>query len=470
MNKKKSLKGFTLIELIIVLAIFSVIMTLVMSFIDPVSKLMTKTSLRERTSAYVDNIDEYISKSIRYAQNINVYTNGYYDSKLTNPADCTEKRIVTDFVDAYYDGGVAYDGTDVLKPLSGKVHILKLINKTDGTLEAGHIYESVYTFEAGRSDRGNVDGTGASYLYQGAVYKGSEITALEAGTDIEKARAKDIKEHGNRCYVNDYHNSPADATGDAYYTSYKTPYAGYFYHSEVTLQSEDVDVINPENFEEYSYYYKLGMCTFEPLPDNYFSYEDTTSVQEKSKFFYSALKETENSIKPSEYNFPISIVTYRNLNSINKENKMEDYTYTKEDGLTTVDTKAFGSPSAMSSLGLSFKNAQMQKNERTIKFYRKSTKIVYGKIKDSEGNDTDVDDLTKIVSVDETDDNGKIKIEPVTRNYVKEPFELIKDSYTGAKNNIYIVYTIPDEINDTEWKIIKETDPSTTTPSTIIPD
>ena len=52
------MKGFTLIELIIVLAIFSVIMTLVMSFIDPVSRLMTKTSVRERTSAYVDNIGE----------------------------------------------------------------------------------------------------------------------------------------------------------------------------------------------------------------------------------------------------------------------------------------------------------------------------------------------------------------------------------------------------------------------------
>ncbi|MDE7363352.1 MAG: type II secretion system GspH family protein [Ruminococcus sp.] len=446
MNKKKNLKGFTLIELIIVLAIFSVIMTLVMSFIDPVSRLMTKTSLRERTSAYVDNIDEYISKSIRYAQNINVYTNGYYINGL--PSDkCDEKRIVTDFVDAYYDGGVAYDGTDVLKPLTGKVHILKLINEDDGALKAGHIYESVYTFKAGRSDRGNVDSTGASYLYNGVIYKGSEIAALEAGSDLEKAQAKDIKEGGNRCYVNDYHNSPADASGDAYYTSYKSPYAGYFYHSEVTLQSGDIDVINPENFEEYSYYYRLGMNTFEPISDFY----DT----ESAKVFYSALK-INDSVTPSMYNFPISIVTYRNLNSINKENKVEDYTYTKEDGLTTVDTKAFGSPSAMSSLGISFKNAQMQKNERTIKFYRKATKIEYGKKLDGS------DDLTTIVSVDETDADGKIKIEPVTRNYVTEPFELIKDGYTGAKNNIYFVYTIPDEINDTEWKIIKDTTAPTT--------
>ena len=46
MDMKKKLKGFTLIELIIVLAIFGIILTLVMSFIDPVEKVMTTTSKR----------------------------------------------------------------------------------------------------------------------------------------------------------------------------------------------------------------------------------------------------------------------------------------------------------------------------------------------------------------------------------------------------------------------------------------
>ena len=94
-KKKTALKGFTLIELIIVLAIFSVIMTLVMSFIDPVSKIMTKTSVRERTAAYVDNIGEYVSKSIRHAQNIVVYEHGISDD---------EQTVARDFVDTYYNG------------------------------------------------------------------------------------------------------------------------------------------------------------------------------------------------------------------------------------------------------------------------------------------------------------------------------------------------------------------------------
>ena len=157
MNKnKKVLKGFTLIELIIVLAIFSVIMVLVMSFIDPVSRLMTKTSIRERTAAYVDNIGEYIDKSIRPAQNIVVYEHGLYSKDYTADS-CTEEIVVRDFVDTYYDGAI----DDNLAPLTGKVHVLKLINSSfqeEGAydLESGKIYESVYDFTAGCGKPGKV--------------------------------------------------------------------------------------------------------------------------------------------------------------------------------------------------------------------------------------------------------------------------------------------------------------------------
>ena len=56
-------KGFTLIELIIVLAIFGIILSVVMSLLDPTSKIMKKASTRERTAAYADNISEYITNN-----------------------------------------------------------------------------------------------------------------------------------------------------------------------------------------------------------------------------------------------------------------------------------------------------------------------------------------------------------------------------------------------------------------------
>lgn len=434
MNKKKSLKGFTLIELIIVLAIFSVIMTLVLSFIDPVSRLITKTSVKERTSAYVDNIDEYVSKSIRYAQNINVYTHSLYNPELTKD-QCTEERILRDFVDSYYDGGVSYDGTDTLKRLTGKVHILKLINTPEDGLEPGHIYETVYNFTAGRGDKRE------AYLYSGVLYKASDLAAMST-TDADY-----IRNNGNKCNDYDYHN-----IGDNY-DSYDPKYNGWFYHSNVTLESSNVDVINPDNFKEYNYYYSLGMNTFEPISSGF----DT----ERSKsYYYSALKRVNTSLTASEYNFPLTIVTYNDKQNLPAGvDYTINHTYTNDETLVDEDTIAFISPAAMSSLGISFKNVQMQENTRTIKFYREQIEIKY----------QDNDPTKDIISVVKTDDEGKVLIDPVEKNLTAKSFQLINDGYpltvggTDLTDNIYFVYTIPDEINDTEWKIIKETSTAPTT-------
>ncbi|MDE5993397.1 MAG: type II secretion system GspH family protein [Oscillospiraceae bacterium] len=145
MNEKKKLKGFTLIELIIVLAIFSIILTLVMSFIDPVAKLMTKASVRERTAAYVDNIGEYIDNSIHYSRFIRVYEGGFCDN-TDSTVQITDGDAAKALVEDMLDGAVDYNG-DLIK---GKVHVLKLINTptSDCTVQ-GQIYESIYDFTTG---------------------------------------------------------------------------------------------------------------------------------------------------------------------------------------------------------------------------------------------------------------------------------------------------------------------------------
>ena len=48
MKVSKKLKGFTLLELIIVIALFTIIMAAVMTLIDPVSKVMRKASIQEK--------------------------------------------------------------------------------------------------------------------------------------------------------------------------------------------------------------------------------------------------------------------------------------------------------------------------------------------------------------------------------------------------------------------------------------
>ncbi|MDE6789767.1 MAG: prepilin-type N-terminal cleavage/methylation domain-containing protein [Ruminococcus sp.] len=408
MNKNKTaMKGFTLIELIIVLAIFSVIMTLVMSFIDPVSRIMTKTSVRERTSAYVDNIGDYISKSIRHAQNIVVYEHDLYKDGV-DAAFCTESELVMDFVDNYYDGGI----DENLDPLKGKVHVLKLINNTvtDGsdTLEEGRIYESVYDFTAGMGKPETVYYDPSANTY---------YTEAEAATksDAEKATYTELQ---------------------------RLNYNSSFPHSTVTIKTSNRPVINDEHFKDYSYYYKLGTATFDPITDpTVYSIEaDTTG-----KYFYSRISDVTNTSgealdSVSEYQFVVNVVSFTNDDKDadgNYDNKLS-YMYTDADGKDQT-VNIFKSPAAMSSVGMTFKNAQMQKESKAVKYHRKKL--------NSDGSVATED--------------GQPIIEPVTRNLGASPFKRVKDSY-GNTDNIYIIFTVPTEIEDTEWKDVDSIEPPTT--------
>ena len=140
MNKKRTLKGFTLLELIIVMALFSVIMMMVMSLVDPVTGVMKKTSVRERSAAYVDNINDYVSKSLRYAKFVRVFDGELCDKLNTSTPVSKEEAVVT-FVDDFFDNVV----NDSYSPVTGKVHVLELNN------DDGGVYESIYKFKAGDS-------------------------------------------------------------------------------------------------------------------------------------------------------------------------------------------------------------------------------------------------------------------------------------------------------------------------------
>ena len=72
--KSKKLKGFTLVELIVVIAIFSMIMFGALAMILPVSNQFRSTVKFENVRANLDNIRLYIEGSLRYADRIHIYT------------------------------------------------------------------------------------------------------------------------------------------------------------------------------------------------------------------------------------------------------------------------------------------------------------------------------------------------------------------------------------------------------------
>lgn len=72
---KKKLKGFTLVELVIVMAMLTIIMYSVTQLVDPVSKYFVRSSNFESTTACIDNITRAIEGNLQYADRVRAFAN-----------------------------------------------------------------------------------------------------------------------------------------------------------------------------------------------------------------------------------------------------------------------------------------------------------------------------------------------------------------------------------------------------------
>lgn len=415
-------KGFTLIELIIVLAIFSIIMVLVMSFIDPVSRVMTKTSVRERTASYVDNIGEYLEKSMRYAQYVRVFEGDFCDRRKADPSDTslniatTEKKAVMQFVDDYFDGAVNSKGD----PLTGKVHVLRLCNdNTLGTDKPGTIYESVYDFTAG-----------LSVVYQVENPSDHTMTYTRRWYDDEETEmTKPVPPATPAGYI------PAAITSE-------------FKHSVITDTSvQNKKVINPEHFTDYSYYYKIGYYEFKPVPSTKLSsYSGTDTTTDK---YYSRLNLVRTGY--GSQSFSLCTVAYQNNK---KGNNKLDSTLTKEDG-STEEVKLFLSPSYMNMTGTSLINQKLLSDTKRAEIFRYERVVGPDVIDPTAVTDAEKDEKNKyagqVVWADEAHTIHKMKALNITdadapigdafTHYTAKPADPANPS-----ENIYFIYVVPSEV------------------------
>jgi len=165
MNNKK-LKGFTLIELIVVMAVFGLLIMGALQLVEPANKIMKSTSTMESHAGSVDNVKRYLESSLRYAQYVNVfpgdyndaaskyfsdpnsyhYRNGIADNGIVFDADANLNRskAVTQFVTDYFDGRE----TDPDKYCQATVRVIELDNTT------GRITDSAYICKAGNKSLG----------------------------------------------------------------------------------------------------------------------------------------------------------------------------------------------------------------------------------------------------------------------------------------------------------------------------
>lgn len=139
MKSKKNLKGFTLVELIIVMAVFSVLLVGAMRMLNPLNKIVKNANLQEANSATVDNIKRYMEGSLRYADCIEIFQGDLTDN---NGLVITDKETaVRNFIENHYTDRVNPGTYD---PLSGKVRMMKIDNGN-----GGKITEYEWDFTAG---------------------------------------------------------------------------------------------------------------------------------------------------------------------------------------------------------------------------------------------------------------------------------------------------------------------------------
>ncbi len=388
MKNKKKLKGFTLIELIIVLAIFGLILTIVMSLIDPVSKVMKKATTRERTAAYADNICEYITNSLTYAKFMRVYEGdfcinnaGILEPMSEDTMAEKEQRAAKILIAEMLNDAVDKDQNSI----TGQVRVLKFINTADVNGdgiddydEEGQIYETVYEFKAG-----------AKYNIKNGV-----------GATVEKVEEPEI----------------------------------------ISTVSPEEAKINPEHLEEYSYYFKKGYYTLDPIkdPDNYSEGPDSRSFEAIPVDYYSCLNQIRKTNIPTLENMSITLENMSNTLNINVisyqrdeegglSNKLTDVTYTKDED-TVEKVMLFRSPAHLNSASMSLINAQKVDNGENVMYMKPERKATGEKITN--------------------------KFEHVqARDYGKAYFEYKPElgKYTGTVNdNIYVVYIMPNEMNDVQ--------------------
>lgn len=67
------LKGFTLVELIVVIAVFGLLMAAALSLLQPINGVFRSTATYAEGSAMIDNVSKYIEDNLRYSNRLRVY-------------------------------------------------------------------------------------------------------------------------------------------------------------------------------------------------------------------------------------------------------------------------------------------------------------------------------------------------------------------------------------------------------------
>ena len=95
-EEKVKLRGFTLVELIVVVAVFGLLLAAALSILGPVNNIFRSTVSYADGSAMIDNVSKYVEDNLRYSNRLRIYDSVSVGDEGTF-VDKYVKELVSDF-------------------------------------------------------------------------------------------------------------------------------------------------------------------------------------------------------------------------------------------------------------------------------------------------------------------------------------------------------------------------------------
>ncbi|MEG0614999.1 MAG: prepilin-type N-terminal cleavage/methylation domain-containing protein [Oscillospiraceae bacterium] len=126
---KKNLKGFTLIELIIVMAIFTILLAMISTMFKPIDTLLKDAREFDANSTVAEGVNHYVGENLKFATNVLIFSNyGNIPTSFDDDADTSTIEVET--YKAFMTGA-GLNPTDAAD--KKKVQTIALINNETGT-------------------------------------------------------------------------------------------------------------------------------------------------------------------------------------------------------------------------------------------------------------------------------------------------------------------------------------------------
>jgi prepilin-type N-terminal cleavage/methylation domain-containing protein len=232
--KKNRVRGFTLIELIIVMATFSIIMFGALQMMQPTNKLFIRSYNGEDVGAAEKQVKNYIDQNLRYAKYM------WIDETL-DTSEANLKARALSFAETYYNRKMIMDGTDesTLRPYEGTVYLMCI----DNTL-GGKISQWEFDFKAG--DTGKMPTPVNAEIKQTrytewAVNKANyDYYNYAVSLGVTKKTAKSSSEDLYKLELDEDYKNTVAATGLQLFSEQNFSFTINAYKGDVSVENESI--------------------------------------------------------------------------------------------------------------------------------------------------------------------------------------------------------------------------------------